>query len=220
MTLVEVLIVVGLISLLGGTLIFGSGLLGSNRLRAAAGTIVSGVRLGISRANTTGQAARLVFDLEQQRVVLEETSGKFLRGKDGKVEDEEGDEEMGAVERRARAYANDVLAGPGEPKAQFTPVKEGALGAEGEQAGKELGRGVRFAEVQTEHDEAPRRSGKAYLYFWPGGGTERAVVQLEREGDREGYTVVVSPLTGRARIERGKVELEDPREDFGEREEE
>jgi hypothetical protein len=48
------------------------------------------------------------------------------------------------------------------------------------------------------------------------------VVQLNRDGDDEGLTVVVSPLTGRARIERGAVDMEAPREDvdFDVREEE
>jgi general secretion pathway protein H len=67
--------------------------------------------------------------------------------------------------------------------------------------------------VHTEHDREPVTEGKAYLYFWPGGGTERAVVQVGRAGDEEGLSVVVSALTGRARIQRGNLELEPARAD-------
>ena len=77
-----------------------------------------------------------------------------------------------------------------------------------------------FRLVQTEHDSKAREKGRAYLYFWPGGGTERAVVQLERKGGEDALSVLVSPLTGRAHIERGKIDLEEPRreEDYGMRE--
>ena len=76
---------------------------------------------------------------------------------------------------------------------------------------------------QTDHDEDPVSGGRAYLYFWPGGLTERGHVQLKRIGAEGGLTVTVSSLTGRAKIERGLVDLPKPRgddeEDQGEREE-
>jgi general secretion pathway protein H len=76
--------------------------------------------------------------------------------------------------------------------------------------------------VQTEHDEEGVTEGVAYIHFWPGGVTERAIVQIARAGDDEGVTVVVSPLTGRAQIERGFVELPEDLlegEEYSEREE-
>jgi hypothetical protein len=52
--------------------------------------------------------------------------------------------------------------------------------------------------------------------------TERAHIQLKRAGSEEALTVVVSALTGRTQIERGLVDLPEPRsdreEDQGERE--
>ena len=73
-------------------------------------------------------------------------------------------------------------------------------------------------EAGEEHDDEPRTSGKAYLYFFPGGSTERAAVQLKRKGDDTGLTVTVSGLTGRAKVERGHVDLPPPRTDVDERE--
>jgi general secretion pathway protein H len=95
------------------------------------------------------------------------------------------------------------------------------FGADGEGSERELGTGIRFLQVQTEHDLEPRTEGQAYLYFWPGGGTERAAIQIGRQGDTTGLTVLVSALTGRARLQRGRVELEEGRRDldFQEREE-
>jgi general secretion pathway protein H len=94
------------------------------------------------------------------------------------------------------------------------------LGAHAEADGRELGAGIRYLGVHTEHDDQIRTKGRAYLYFWPGGGTERAVIQLAR-GDDDVLSVLVSPLSGRAKVQRGKIELEAPRTegDYGEREE-
>ncbi len=59
--------------------------------------------------------------------------------------------------------------------------------------------GVGIARVETSHRETPAEEGKAYLYFFPGGVTEHAVIQLR---DSRGYvnSVEVHPLTGRCRV--------------------
>ena len=59
------------------------------------------------------------------------------------------------------------------------------------------------------------RKGRAYLYFFPDGHTERAIVRLN-DGD-DFYSLVVHPLTGRVEVMTGKVDI--PR-DFGERDDE
>jgi general secretion pathway protein H len=214
---------VALIAVLSGTLLFGSGMLGYNRLRASAGLVISGVRLAMTRANATGRPVRLVFDLDEDTIALEETSARMLRVKDtgdkGSEGTSAGAEAVTEAEKEAVEYADGIVKGPKAPRASFAPIK--SFGFDGE-PNRSLDRGVRYRAVQTEHDDKPRVDGRAYLYFWPGGDTERAVVQLNRDGDDEGLTVVVSPLTGRARIERGAVDMEAPREDvdFDVREEE
>lgn len=226
-TLIEVLMAIVLIALLGGTLIFGSGMLGSHRVRAAAGLVMSGVRLATTRANSTGRPVRMVFDLDENRLSIEETADRMLRVKDTGEKGSEGAsagaEAQTDEEREAVDYADGILKGPKAPRAKFTPIAEfRSEQGDDKTAGRELGSGVKFLQVQTEHDDEPRTDGRAYLYFWPGGGTERAVIQLIRKGDEEGLTVMVSGLTGRVKLQRGEVDLEAPRgeEDFGEREEE
>jgi general secretion pathway protein H len=90
-------------------------------------------------------------------------------------------------------------------------------------AGRALGDGVEIVQVRTEHDDDYVREGRAYIYFWPTGTTERAVVQLKKAGDKEAsLTVVLSPLTGRAKIEKGAVDFPEPRgfnQEISEREE-
>ncbi len=216
-TLFEVLIVIALIAILTGTVVFGSGMLGSSRLRAAATLVMSSVRLASARANTTGKPTRLVFDLDAKTIALEESSSsRMLRDKKAPAG---GAEAATEEEKKARSDAERILEGPRAPRAAFTPVAKFSE----EPGGRPLGAGVAIVAVQSEHDDDPVTGGRAYLYFWPGGVTERGNVQLKRQGAEGGLTVSVSSLTGRAKVERGLVDLPKPRsddeEDQGEREE-
>jgi general secretion pathway protein H len=220
-TLFEVLIVVALIALLGGTVLFGSGMLGSSRIRSGATLVSAAIRLAASKASTTGRPTRLVFDFDTQSINLEEASGsRMLREKTAPAG---GAEASTDLEKKARSEVEHILEGPKAPRAQFTPVPSFAAEAAEPEKGRKLEPGIEFASVQTDHDEEPVASGRAYLYFWPGGLTERAHIQLRRRGVEGGLTVAVSSLTGRAKIETGLVDLPEPRsddeEDQGEREE-
>jgi general secretion pathway protein H len=222
-TLVEVLVVIALMAVLAGTIVSGSGMLSSTRLRSAAGLVVTASRLAVTRANTLGHSVRLVFDIDEGRISMEETTDRMLRVKETSDPKSEG-ASAGAdpateAEKQSLAYADGIIKGPRAPRAKFTPIRL-ASGDSDPTKGRELGKGVKFRLVQTEHDFKAKDKGRAYLYFWPGGGTERAVVQLERQGSEDVLSVVVNPLTARAHIERGKVDMDEPHhdEDFGERE--
>jgi general secretion pathway protein H len=167
-TLIELLIVVALIALLGGVVVSGTGMLGSARVRTAAGVVMSGVRQGITRANATGKPARLTFDFENSKIILEATSGRMLRSADEDDGPAAGAEDEGAEEREALQYAKEIVEGPRAPKPSFSPVSEGGFNGDDGQ-GRELGAGVKFLMVHTEHDREPVTEGKAYIYFWPGG---------------------------------------------------
>jgi general secretion pathway protein H len=207
---------VALIGVLSGALIFGSGFLGSSRERAAATLIMSGVRMGLSRATSTGRPTRLSFNLDEERVTLEEaTDSHFVRDVAGDAEraeaeeNQEGDQEepnaVDELEEAARSDAREIVQGLRVPRPSFTPVTELET-EEGEKAGRQLSDGVEVRFVQTQHDEEPRTRGKAYLYFWAGGQTEHAVIHLGR-GDGEGLSVIVSALTGRAQLVKGEGSL-------------
>lgn len=207
MTLIEIIIVVSLMALLMGTLVLGSGaLIGANR-RAAATLIVSAVRKGLAHANTTGKPVRLRMDLDAERLVLEESSSRQVLRKSDEQEEEEAEKaDAGeALLADVEQMADSILSGAPSGGPSFTPIE--ALGQDGDTPGRDLGGKIRFVQVQTEHDQEPIRDGEAFLYFWPGGQTERAVIQIAQIGDDDGMTVVVSPLTGRADIERGFIEL-------------
>ena len=211
--------VVTVVAMISGVAIMGSGALGSSRIRADAAMLTGAVRAATARANTTGRSARLVFDLDTHRVQLEESSGPMLRKKDEEESTGAGASPVTEAEQRAVKEARGLIEGPRAPPAMFSPVgDEMGFASEAGGSGRALSTGVRFRSVQTDHDGVPRTEGRAYLYFWPGGGTERAVIQLERDGVDHGVSVLVSALTGRSKVETGYVDLVEPKagDDFGE----
>ncbi|HXS17355.1 MAG TPA: prepilin-type N-terminal cleavage/methylation domain-containing protein [Polyangiaceae bacterium] len=223
MTLIEILIVIALIALLLGTMVFGSGLFGGANRRAAATLIVAGVRKGLAHANTTGKPVRLALDLAGGRIVLEQASSKeAFVGEEAEEEEEEDPSAAALMLADAEALAEQVLSGGGKHDPGFATVD--VLGQDGEGPGRWVGSGVKIVKVQTEHDEDPLVDGIAYVYFWPGGMTERAIVQIATSSnDESGLTIEISPLTGRAEIKRGLLDFPESRfgsdDAFSEREE-
>lgn len=220
-SLVEVILVVGLMAILSAMVISGSGMLSGTRMRSAGALIMSSIRMAMTRANSIGRPVRIVFDLDAGRLMMEETRGRMLRVTNHEEGAKAGAEAATEAEQQAAEYAREIIQGPRAPAATFTPVE--SFGSDGDDPGlgRELGKDIRFVQVQTEHDTEPRVEGRAYMYFWPGGGTERAAIQITRPGDHQGLTVLVDALTGRAKLARGPVELEEARRDvdFQEREE-
>jgi general secretion pathway protein H len=206
------LIVVALIAVLASSVVLGPGMLRSSRMRSAATLMVSAVRLGLNRSNATGHPVRLTLDLTENRVMLEEAvTGSFARVKGGVAGGAEAESD---AEKKAKADAERIVEGPHAPRTQFRPLKE-LTDPDDPTRARDLGAGVQIASVETEHDEEPVTEGRAYVFFWPGGLTERAAIRLKRSDlSDEGLTVLISALNGRAKIVHGKAEVgplpEDP----------
>lgn len=215
-TLVEILVVLTLILLVSGVAIAGSAQLPSARLRRSATLIASAVKVAFTRSTATSRDLRLVMDLDAQKIWLEESDGPMLVTS-GDKSLTGGAEPMTALEQAAIAEGERIVKGPPIPKPKFHSIQVFGFGDnEGGHGGKALQRGIAFRSVQTAHDDAPRTSGRAYLYFWRAGRTEQASIQLHIGGsldDGRTLTMLVSPLTGKVRIRGGPVELVVPTDD-------
>ncbi len=215
LTLIEIIVVMAIIALVTGVAIAGSMQLPSARLRSAATLIASAIKVAYTRATATSRSQRLVMDLDSQTIWIEESTVPMLvqsKDKTGTA----GADPVTTSEKEAVHEGEQVLKGPPIPRPRFTPVKGYGFGdAQEGKSAKSLGRQVFFRGVQVAHDDAQRAKGRDYLYFWPGGMTERAAIQLRiGEGDDETVlTLVVSPLTGRVTVKQGPVELQIPTDD-------
>jgi general secretion pathway protein H len=216
LTLIEIIVVLSIVALVSGVAVAGSMQLPSARLRRSATMIASAIKVAYTRSTATSHDLRLVMDLDQQKVWLEQSDIPMLVKSDDAAATG-GADAVTQVERTALEAGDKIVKGPPIPKPRFAPIEAYGFGdVESGKGGKGLQRGVRFRSVQTTHDDAPRTSGRAYLYFWPGGRTERASIELRMGDSGEGsqtLTVLVSPLTGKVKVKGGASELEVPTDD-------
>lgn len=218
-TLMELMIAMALIAILVTGASIGLGALGSARLRESISLVASAVRVAYTHASATSRPTRLVFDFEKRSVSIESSEGRmFIK---------HGDRTGGAAaateaEHEAVAEAEEIIEGVRPPRPQFKAVK--TLGFNTPSARK-LSRNIFFRQIEVGHEEDPVAEERAYLYFWPGGQTERAAIQLQQGGgdsieDHNIMTLLVAPLTGKVSIERGPVDMLRPRTDEEESERE
>jgi general secretion pathway protein H len=216
LTLIEILIVMALMAIFTAAVVGGTMQLPSSRLRRSATMIASAVKVAYTRATATSRSLRLVLDMDQQKIWLEEADTPMLvRSKD--TSSTGGADPITQAEQAALAEGAQIVKGPPVPRPRFHPIQAYGFGdVEAGKGGKALQRDITFRSVQTTHDDAARTSGRAYLYFWPGGRTELASIELriqQSEAESEQVTVLVAPLTGKVSIKPGAVDLEIPTDD-------
>ena len=215
-TLLEILVVMVLLSLVVGTVISGSGQLASARLKRAAAMVTGAVRVGFTRATATSKPQRIVFDMDEDKIWLEEGDRPMLvQSKD--LTGTGGADSATQAEAAAFADGERIIKGPTIPRPHYHAVESlGFAEGSGVRGPRPLGRGIKYREIQAMHDDHPRTTGRAYLYFWPGGQTERAAIQLrigQSTDDRDALTLIISPLTGKVTVKPGAVSLIIPTDD-------
>jgi len=216
LTLIEVLIVMAIVALILGAVVVGSGQLGSSRLRHSSTMIAGAIRVGFSRASATSKSVRLVMDFTENEIWLEEGDQPMLvQSKD--ITGTGGAAAATGAEKLAIEEGSRIVKGPTAPRVSFKEIDAMGLAASTPGKGhKALERGIKLREVQTGHDDEPRREGRAYLYFWPGGQTERASIQLkvgEANEEKDAISLLVAPLTGKVTVKDGAVVLPKPADD-------
>jgi general secretion pathway protein H len=216
LTLIEILVVITIIAVVGGFAIAGSMQLSSARLRRSATMIASAIKVAYTRTTATSRDLRLAMDLDTQKIWLEQSDVPMLVQSRDKVASG-GADAITEAEKAAVEEGNRIVQGPPIPKPKFKPIEVYGFGdTESGRGGKPLQSGIAFRAIQTAHDDSARTSGRAYLYFWPGGRTERASIQLrvgKSGAEDQTLTLLVSPLTGKVTIKSGAVDLELPLDD-------
>jgi general secretion pathway protein H len=211
MTLIEILVVMAIMSLLIGGIVLGSQQTATARLRQSSALVAGAVKVAYARASATSKPTRIVFDMEKNSLWLEDAAGTMLVKRDDKSAaggaGAASDEEAQAIKEGER-----IIQGPTAPRPSFQAVSDPGMGS-AVKGPKELPRGIVFASVQTTHDDVARDKGRAYLYFWPGGQTERAAIVVKPAKSEDAITLQVSPLTGKVTTKDGAVPLAKPEDD-------
>jgi general secretion pathway protein H len=217
-SLVEVMVVIAIVGLLLGASVYGFRSVAKSELRSSASKLAGAIRYCFDRSITTGSYYRIVLDLDGNKYWAERsedrtylTAGKEDAPGKGQAFDEQAvekkrDEDEAKLQEMATSVGGAMVAldPPPKPKrAKFQTFKDTTLPQ------VKLAR-ARLFDVFTPRQREPYLKGRAYLYFFPDGHTERAIVRLD-DGD-DFYSLIVHPLTGRVEVVSGKVDIP---HDFG-----
>ncbi len=188
-TLVEVLVVIVLIAGLFTILAPQVGSYKRVSLNTAARELAAVFKEAYNAAQMTGRAYRLVYDLKKDEYWVEAGPKSLLL---------DTAESREAEKRRLRFAKDDE-----KPKSEF---KQDSSITRKKQS---LPRGVEFEAVYTDQtgSKEPAREGQAYTHIFPNGMTERTVVQVKDVRDTP-MSLVLEPLLGNTRVERGLIDLE------------
>ena len=204
MTLIELMVVITIIALASAAVAFGAGAISDAELKNAALKVVAAARFASARAVTRGHTTRLRFDLNSGTMAVEEAAGAMVIAR----QDDARTGENGQVIdpwAAAKSRLEDTFE-PSLGESPFGPV----LGRDdiplARYQASPLGRNIQVERLVAMHMPDGKTTGEASLYFFPSGLASEAVVWLGSNGDRH-LSVTVHALTGRARIEEGKVEL-------------
>jgi general secretion pathway protein H len=220
-TLLEILVALAVVALMFALVIGGARRLARTELRGSAGKLASVVRYLFDRASTTGKIHRLVLDFETGKYWAEVSDDRFLlprdretdlsRAKDSdeatKAAEEEHDKQIEAQRQ------SDLSAGAAtnydfsryqptewKPKrARFDMFQERTLKV------TQL-KGAKLADMFTPRYAGPVTTGKGYLYFFPMGQTEPALIRLSDPEGKTFYSLLVHPLNGRVKVYSGRIE--------------
>lgn len=215
-TLIEIMVALVLIGLMVVGAVTGLQSITKSDLRGSASRMAGAIRYLFDRASTTGRAHRLVFDFKEGSYWAEVTNDKvFLNS--GKENEEtrkklaeliakENEEERKEEERnefQGSAIPARYLPKPYKPKrAEFGAFKETSM-RKVTLPGK-----VILADYYVPRLESPMTEGQAYLYFFPLGMTEPALIHLSDAKRETFYSLVVHPLTGRVKVVNKYVEAD------------
>ena len=205
MTLIETTVVILIIGISLAMAIPAVTNITAANLRASARKVSGAIRYGYDLAARKNATFRIVFDLDKSAYWLESANDKFLLDRE-KQEVSDGALDLESKERSKRFVTRSFI----ESERMWQPKEGPAFSKFAGPMTKPvvLPEGVFIRSVWVAHQESEVRAGQAYLYCFPTGMTERAVVHLEDE-DENIYTLWVHALTGRVEVHPEYIEAPD-----------
>lgn len=213
-TLIEMMVVMAIIALMMGSAAMGFRSLAKSDLRAATAHMSGAVRFLFDRASVTGKHHRLVLDLNDGRYWAEVSDDKFYIPRDAETEqeqrkreeseakqDEEDKRKEDEKQKRGAEFIGGQSYDPSKMEVGDFRPKRVRFAAFKETAIKPVTlKNAKLVDVYTPRVAEPVTQGRAYIYFFPMGQTEPAIIHLSDKNEKSYYSIVVHPVTGRVRI--------------------
>lgn len=200
-TLFELIVAIAVVGLMVGIVVTQANDWFDTNIKSATNKLSSTIRYLHDKASTQNLYIRLVFDFEKNNYWVEATTEQFLlttkeiekaEELEKEKEEKEGEEEEVTIESEE--------GGEGEEET-VTLVKKyrtPEFGAVDEFLLKPVGLpdGVFIKDIYTSHDEGPVSAGQAFIYFFPNGYIEPAIINLRDENDEVNFSIEINPIIG------------------------
>jgi general secretion pathway protein H len=214
-TLIEVMVVLVIVALVTVLSVVGVRSFAKTDLRSTASRMAGAIRYLFDRASTTGKVHRLVLDFENGKYWAEVSDDAFVFAAGRETEESRRKEaEKIAKEEEAKRQAEEREATfGGQIPTKYLPKpfvpKRAKFGAFREMAVKPITvtSGVLMDDIYTPRLDQPVAAGRGYLYFFPLGMTEAAIIHLSDKKHETFYSLVVHPLNGRVSVKSSYVEV-------------
>lgn len=195
MTLIEIMVTLAIVGLVLGVTISQIGGSFDSKARDASREFSAVIRYLYNKAASENLTMRVVFDFEKQSYWVEATADRFL------LENEAERAERAKKEKKpeSKSGSDGNSDAPAETPIQKAEAKFGAVDSHLLKP-IQLPGGVFLKDIYTEHDPGPVGAGTAYIYIFPNGSVERAIVNLRNEDDSEKRAIEINPMTGDSRV--------------------
>lgn len=177
------------------------------RAREEAGRLSGAIRYLYGQSALTGKTCRLRFDLDEQSYSAQCTEQRFTvsgtpeKSRDGRKIDEEEDR---SISRTTYSVQDELLGSSQALREKVEKAADFSDFTDEEIQPRKMPEGANLA-VWTARQTERYTSGEAFIYFFPQGHTERAQVYVSDDAGDDVYTLIVSPLSGKVRVEFGDI---------------
>lgn len=206
----EILVALGIAA---ATIAVGAAYLGNKpvrQLREESARLIRIIRHAYFQASAQSQYYRLVFDLDDNKYHVEFSDTPFYIIREGdekeelrKKNEEKARESESALDESADAPATVI-------EAKFSESEDDMLEV------VQFAKHIDLKDIYVLHQKEKMEEDKAYLYFFPRGRSEFAVIHLADEDEENFMTLIVNPLNGAVEVRDGYVEHEEILEELGE----
>lgn len=224
LTLLEILVVIGILVLIVGLAVGGFSRIGAVRLRNETNKVAAAIRHTFNRSVSLGLYMRMVIDLDGESFTVEASQNPTFLHKNplepGIDPDSPEAQAQAALGEKAKLKSkrdkddDEPSKSAGDDPASRVAARRAQFVQDDVIATQKLEGGAAFDGVVVAGQSDPVTSGKAYLHFFPNGWAEPAVIHTT-DGEGSYFTLEVSPLTGKVTSTAGK---HDPPRHFGEAE--
>lgn len=195
-SLIEILIVIAVIAVMAGGMTMAVGAMTRSKVRSSALRLVSASRFAYHHAIVRGRTVRIALSFEDNSMAIEVADRKVsLQDPNSENESEDGLVDAWRAAESKIEGTHQVQVG----RSGFGPITN-RQGEPMKRYKKQKLSKTFLRKVITPHEREERTDGNAYLYFFPGGYAENAVVQLSDEDQEQIYSVIIDELTGKGRV--------------------